>query len=223
MRNFLYIKKYTLILKRILRIRHFFHVCMRKSFLTFLHAHFIDILFLTSFLTYIFCFLHLYIVSYIFHIGVFLSWAKTAFCSAKGFCPNQREEKKALRVLSQGRLSRRVALAPQKVTKGLSLSQIQASREKSKLKGKVVKITIYISGKIVNKAVSKGAGLLPLIYACSLCIVVCMLAVCLHLQQAILQPLQAHYTLRLLHLSDLYNPYMFYKAHYLLFLIQNFL
>lgn len=99
-------------------------------------------------------FLHIYFVSYIYILFLtfypnryFLSWAKTAFCRAKGFCPNQREEKKALLGFSQGKLSRRVALAPQKVTKGLALSQIQASRIKSKLKGKVVKITIYISGE----------------------------------------------------------------------------
>lgn len=94
MRNFLYIKKYTLILKRILRIRHFFHVCMRKSFLTFLHAHFIDILFLTSFLTYIFCFLHLYIVSYIFHIGVFYLGQKLGFAGQNPFAQIKGKKKK---------------------------------------------------------------------------------------------------------------------------------
>lgn len=102
MRNFLYIKKYTLILKRILRIRHFFHVCMRKSFLTFLHAHFIDILFLTSFLTYIFCFLHLYIVSYIFHIGVFYLGQKLAFAEQKPFAQIKGKKKSPSLVFFRG-------------------------------------------------------------------------------------------------------------------------
>ena len=80
-------------------------------------------------------------------IGFGYCGQKLPFALQKAFAQIKGKKKKALRVLSQGRLSRRVALAPQKVTKGLTLSQIQASREKSKLKGKVVKITIYISGE----------------------------------------------------------------------------
>lgn len=136
---------------------------MCKSFLTFLHAHFMGILFLTSFLTYIFCFLHLYIVSYIFPNRYFLSWAKTGFCPAKPFCPNQRE-KKSPWVLSQGRLPRRVALAPQKLSKGLAFSQIQLQWEISKFQGKVARITIYISwGMSIRQSQSReqSRGLLP--------------------------------------------------------------
>lgn len=89
-----------------------------------------------------------------------LLWAKTALQS-RAFAPNQREEKKPFLVSLRGDSPLGVALAPQKVTKGLTLSQIQASREKSKLKGKVVKITIYISGECQKGSLKGSKRLAP--------------------------------------------------------------
>lgn len=91
---------------------------------------------------------------------IFLNWLHLAayligfgYCGQKlpcraGLLPKSKgRKKKPLGFSLRGDSPLGVALAPQKLFKGLTLSQIQASREKSKLKGKVVKITIYISGE----------------------------------------------------------------------------
>lgn len=135
-----------------------------------------------------------------------LLWAKN--CPAEqGFCPNQREEKKSPSGFLSGEiLPKGRSRSPEALLKG-KLSHKYNYKRISKFQGKVVKITIYISGD--NKAVSRGASLLPLIFACLLYIWLCMLPT--HHQQATLQSQQAHYILRLHYLFHLYSLYISYK------------